>query len=141
MTNQKSYVSNKKVLLVSQKHKFKFLFYKYGGEGGIRTHGTVAGTLVFKSSCFLVISIYLLSFKEQLYPKCTRFIKELNSINIYSILQVVIVSFKHSLISEHLFRTSKRPYSLGVKWIFFSIGKLKSYIYFFIFFGEISNVF
>ena len=49
MTNQKSYVSNKKVLLVSQKHKFKFLFYKYGGEGGIRTHGTVAGTLVFKT--------------------------------------------------------------------------------------------
>ena len=49
MTNQKSYVSNKKVLLVSQKHNFKFLFYKYGGEGGIRTHGTVAGTLVFKT--------------------------------------------------------------------------------------------
>ena len=49
MTNQKSYVSNKKVLLVSQKHKLKFLIYKYGGEGGIRTHGTVAGTLVFKT--------------------------------------------------------------------------------------------
>ena len=49
MTNQKSYVSNKKVLLVSQKHKLKFLVYKYGGEGGIRTHGTVAGTLVFKT--------------------------------------------------------------------------------------------
>ena len=49
MPNQKSYVSNKKVLLVSQKHNFKFLFYKYGGEGGIRTHGTVAGTLVFKT--------------------------------------------------------------------------------------------
>ncbi len=49
MTNQKSYVSNKKVLLGSQKHNFKFLFYKYGGEGGIRTHGTVAGTLVFKT--------------------------------------------------------------------------------------------
>jgi len=26
------------------------LVYKYGGEGGIRTHGTVAGTLVFKAS-------------------------------------------------------------------------------------------
>ena len=49
MTNQKSYVSNKKVLSVSQKHKLKFLVYKYGGEGGIRTHGTVAGTLVFKT--------------------------------------------------------------------------------------------
>ena len=49
MTNQKSYVSNKKVLLVSRKEEFKFLFYKYGGEGGIRTHGTVAGTLVFKT--------------------------------------------------------------------------------------------
>ena len=49
MNNQKSYVSNKKVLLVSQKHKLKFLVYKYGGEGGIRTHGTVAGTLVFKT--------------------------------------------------------------------------------------------
>ena len=49
MTNQKSYVSNKKVLLVSQKHKLKLLVYKYGGEGGIRTHGTVAGTLVFKT--------------------------------------------------------------------------------------------
>ena len=49
MTNQKFYVSNKKVLLVSQKHKLKLLVYKYGGEGGIRTHGTVAGTLVFKT--------------------------------------------------------------------------------------------
>ena len=37
------------MLLVSQKHKLKFLVYKYGGEGGIRTHGTVAGTLVFKT--------------------------------------------------------------------------------------------
>ena len=49
MTNQKSYVSNKKVLSVSQKHKLNLLVYKYGGEGGIRTHGTVAGTLVFKT--------------------------------------------------------------------------------------------
>ena len=49
MTNQKSYVSNKKVLLVYQKHKLIPLVYKYGGEGGIRTHGTVAGTLVFKT--------------------------------------------------------------------------------------------
>ena len=49
MTNQKSFVSNKKVLLVSQKHKLNLLVYKYGGEGGIRTHGTVAGTLVFKT--------------------------------------------------------------------------------------------
>ena len=48
-------------------------FYLNGGVG-IRTHGTLADTLVFKSSCFLVTSIYLLSFKEQLYPKCTRFI-------------------------------------------------------------------
>ena len=49
MTNQKSYVSNKKVLLGSQKHKLNLIVYKYGGEGGIRTHGTVAGTLVFKT--------------------------------------------------------------------------------------------
>ena len=49
MTNQKSYISNKKVLLVSQKHKLNLIVYKYGGEGGIRTHGTVAGTLVFKT--------------------------------------------------------------------------------------------
>ena len=49
MTNQKFYVSNKKVPLVSQKHKLNLLAYKYGGEGGIRTHGTVAGTLVFKT--------------------------------------------------------------------------------------------
>ena len=49
MTNQKSFVSNKKVLLVSQKHKLNLIVYKYGGEGGIRTHGTVAGTLVFKT--------------------------------------------------------------------------------------------
>ena len=49
MTNQKSYISNKKVLLVSKKHKFNLLVYKYDGEGGIRTHGTVAGTLVFKT--------------------------------------------------------------------------------------------
>ena len=49
MTNQKSYVSNKKVFLVTQKDKLIPLVYKYGGEGGIRTHGTVAGTLVFKT--------------------------------------------------------------------------------------------
>ena len=49
ITNQKSYISNKKVLLVSQKHKLNLIVYKYGGEGGIRTHGTVAGTLVFKT--------------------------------------------------------------------------------------------
>ena len=49
MTNRKSYVSNKKVLLVSQKHKLILIVYKYGGEGGIRTHGTVAGSLVFKT--------------------------------------------------------------------------------------------
>ena len=49
MTNQKSYISNKKLLLVSQKHKLNLIVYKYGGEGGIRTHGTVAGTLVFKT--------------------------------------------------------------------------------------------
>ena len=49
MTNQKTYFSNKKVLLVSQKHKLNLFVYKYGGEGGIRTHGTVAGTLVFKT--------------------------------------------------------------------------------------------
>ena len=49
MTNQKSFVSNKKVLSVSQKHKLNLNVYKYGGEGGIRTHGTVAGTLVFKT--------------------------------------------------------------------------------------------
>ena len=49
MTNQKSFVSNKKVLLVSQKHKLNLIVNKYGGEGGIRTHGTVAGTLVFKT--------------------------------------------------------------------------------------------
>ena len=57
MTNQKSYVSNKKMFLVSQKHKLNFLVYKYGGEGGIRTHGTVAGTLVFKTILNLVIAI------------------------------------------------------------------------------------
>ena len=49
MTNQKSYVSNKKVLSVFQKHKLNSFVYIYGGEGGIRTHGTVAGTLVFKT--------------------------------------------------------------------------------------------
>ena len=49
MTKQKSFIFNKKVHLVSQKHKLNLLAYKYGGEGGIRTHGTVAGTLVFKT--------------------------------------------------------------------------------------------
>ena len=49
MTNQKSYVPIKKVLLVTQKHKLNSFAYKFGGEGGIRTHGTVAGTLVFKT--------------------------------------------------------------------------------------------
>ena len=49
MTNQKYFVSNKKVLLVSQKHRLNLAVYKFGGEGGIRTHGTVAGTLVFKT--------------------------------------------------------------------------------------------
>ena len=64
MTNQKSFVSNKKVLLVSQKHKLNLIVYKYGGEGGIRTHGTVAGTLVFKDRLFPVISIDLIGFSE-----------------------------------------------------------------------------
>ena len=49
LTDQKSYVSNKKVFSVSQKHYLNLLVNKYGGEGGIRTHGTVAGTLVFKT--------------------------------------------------------------------------------------------
>ena len=66
MTNQKSFVSNKKVLLVSQKHKLNLIVYKYGGEGGIRTHGTVAGTLVFNSRGVPVISIDLGLFKEQM---------------------------------------------------------------------------
>ena len=66
MTNQKSFVSNKKVLLVSQKHKLNLIVYKYGGEGGIRTHGTVAGTLVFKSRWVPVISNDLGLFKEQM---------------------------------------------------------------------------
>ena len=66
MTNQKFYVSNKKVPLVSQKHKLNLLAYKYGGEGGIRTHGTVAGTLVFKTTLYSDIAMDLVSFKEQL---------------------------------------------------------------------------
>ena len=66
LTDQKSYVSNKKVLSVSQKHYLNLLVYKYGGEGGIRTHGTVAGTLVFKTISKLVIAMDLVSFKEQL---------------------------------------------------------------------------
>ena len=66
MTNQKSFVSNKKVLLVSQKHKLNLIVYKYGGEGGIRTHGTVAGTLVFKTISNSDIAMDLVSFKEQL---------------------------------------------------------------------------
>ena len=73
MTNQKSFVSNKKVLLVSQKHKLNLIVYKYGGEGGIRTHGTVAGTLVFKSSRFLVVPIDLNRFKEIKLPKVSHF--------------------------------------------------------------------
>ena len=36
MINQKSYVSNKKVLSVFQKHKLNLHVYKYGEEGGIR---------------------------------------------------------------------------------------------------------
>ena len=66
MTNQKFYVSNKKVPLVSQKHKLNLLVYKYGEEGGIRTHGTVAGTLVFKTILYSDIAMDLVSFKEQL---------------------------------------------------------------------------
>ena len=66
MNNQKSYVSNKKVLSVSQKHKLNLIVYKYGGEGGIRTHGTVAGTLVFKTISNSDIAMDLVSFKEQL---------------------------------------------------------------------------
>ena len=73
MTNQKSFVSNKKVLSVSQKHKLNLIVYKYGGEGGIRTHGTVAGTLVFKPSRFLVIPIDLNRFKEIKLPKVSHF--------------------------------------------------------------------
>ena len=73
MNNQKSYVPNKKVLSVSQKHKLNMLVYKYGGEGGIRTHGTVAGTLVFKTSSFLVIASVLIVLKEQMLPICYRY--------------------------------------------------------------------
>ena len=49
LTSQESYISNNKVLLVSQKHKLNTPVYKYGGGGGIRTHGTLADTLVFKT--------------------------------------------------------------------------------------------
>ena len=43
-------------------------FSKYGG-GGIRTHGALADTLVFKSSGLLVIAVNLIFFKEQSSPK------------------------------------------------------------------------
>ena len=43
------------------------------GEGGIRTHGTVSGTLVFKPSRFLVIPIDLNRFKEIKLPKVIHF--------------------------------------------------------------------
>ena len=66
MTDQKSFVSNKKVFLVSQKHKLNLIVYKYGGEGGIRTHGRLAPTLVFKTKSYSDISMDLVSFKEQL---------------------------------------------------------------------------
>ena len=50
MTNQKSYVSNKKDPQKGHKHSTVKFYYCFGsGEGGIRTHGTVAGTLVFKT--------------------------------------------------------------------------------------------
>ncbi len=73
MTDQKSYVSNKKVLSVSQKHYLNLLVYKFGGEGGIRTHGTVAGTLVFKHSRFLVIPIDLVWSDERKRPIVDQF--------------------------------------------------------------------
>ena len=72
MTNQKSFVSNKKVLLVFQKHKLNLIVYKYGGEGGIRTHGTVAGTLVFKNSSNLVIARALIVSDEIKKPLVRR---------------------------------------------------------------------
>ena len=72
LTDQKSYVSNKKVLSVSQKHYLNLLVYKYGGEGGIRTHGTVTGTLVFKATDILIIPIDLMQLKEQSCPKLAR---------------------------------------------------------------------
>ena len=39
--------------------------YRHGG-GGIRTHGTLADTLVFKTISYLGIAMDLVSLKEQL---------------------------------------------------------------------------
>jgi len=38
------------------------------GGGGIRTHGTLADTLVFKASMYLVIAVGLRVFKETIKP-------------------------------------------------------------------------
>ena len=44
----------------------------YGG-GGIRTHGALADTLVFKKRFFLVIPMDLIRFKEIKSPKVSHF--------------------------------------------------------------------
>ena len=41
---------------------------RYGG-GGIRTHGTLADMLVFKTSSFLVIAVDQIVLKELIVPK------------------------------------------------------------------------
>jgi len=49
-------------------------FLKEGG--GIRTHGTLADTLVFKTIRYLVIAVDQIVSKELICPKYTRFIRE-----------------------------------------------------------------
>ena len=56
--------------------------FRYGG-GGIRTHGALADTLVFKPSRFLVIPIGLNRFKEIKLPKVSHFIFLLLSKMVY----------------------------------------------------------
>ena len=53
-------------------------FSKYG-VGGIRTHGTLADTLVFKTSLFLVIPIELIVLGETKRPKVDHLLIYVNS--------------------------------------------------------------
>ena len=68
-------ISNKKdpILLESISQECSYINgFEYGG-GGIRTHGALADTLVFKASLFLVIPIDLMVLDETKRPIVDHF--------------------------------------------------------------------
>ena len=52
-----------------QKGVYIIRFFYFNGEGGIRNHGALADTQVFKTCVLLVIAINLIVLKEQISLK------------------------------------------------------------------------